>query len=67
MTLKLTIKMDNAAFEDEDIAGQRGFEAARILHKAADKLGDSELDSAGVLFSLLDINGNRVGEARVTR
>lgn len=52
MKLILTIDGDGAAF-DED----RAAEVARILRAAAAKFENGSTD-----FSLLDINGNRVGE-----
>lgn len=56
MTVKLTIKTDNAAFED-----QSGMEVARILREAAGKVenwpGYSEF-----AIGLRDFNGNKVGE-----
>jgi hypothetical protein len=61
MKLKITITMDNAAFEDS-----KGFEAARILTKLADKMQEHSLEP-GDEYPLIDINGNRVGEAKVTR
>ena len=63
MKLKIEITMDNAAFEDA-----RNSEAARILLALA---GDMEagncLSDVSDHETLMDINGNRVGEARVTR
>lgn len=61
MTLKLTIQMDNAAFEESPDA-----ECARILRNLASKVevGERSL-AAGESFSLLDINGNKVGKAEV--
>jgi hypothetical protein len=56
-TLRITIKMDNAAFGDEPIT-----EAARILRVLAqdmEKFGAADK-------ALLDYNGNTVGEAKVT-
>lgn len=58
MKLTLTIQMDNAAFED-----MPGVEVSRILHKAADWLSDCNASDAITLF---DINGNKVGAARIT-
>jgi len=62
MTLKITIIMDNAAFE-----GRSGDECARILRDAADKLDGRDMISGGTLFTLRDVNGNRVGEVQVAR
>ncbi len=57
MILKITIKMDNAAFDPDS-----GTEAARILRELADKLdgGDVLPDTS---IPLLDVNGNKVGRA----
>lgn len=60
MKLKIEIVMDNAAFEPS------GTEAARILRELADRLDGDQL-RAKDLRPLRDINGNRVGEAKVTR
>lgn len=57
MTLKITIKMDNAAFDE-------GSEAGRILEKLAKTVDDM---SPGDSKPLIDVNGNCVGEAKVTR
>lgn len=61
MKLKVEIVMDNAAFEPEN-----GTEAARILRYLAERF-DGEHLRAKDLRPLRDVNGNRVGEARVTR
>jgi len=60
MKLTIQIKMDNAAFDPS------GTEAARILRELADRLDGDNL-RAKDLRPLRDINGNRVGEAKVTR
>jgi hypothetical protein len=62
MTLKITIKMDNAAFEPDN-----GTESARMLRELADLLDGTNLSCTFELRGLRDINGNRVGEAKVTR
>jgi len=51
-TLKITIKMDNAAFENEPAT-----EVARILHELAAHIAE---DGPSDQY-LKDINGNRVG------
>lgn len=61
MTLKIEIVMDNAAFHPDG-----GAEPSRILHELATSLEDTPL-TAGHIRPLYDANGNRVGEARVTR
>jgi len=55
MELTITIKLDNAVFSD----GFAGYEVARILRKLADKYGSEDLHDT----SIMDVNGNRVGEA----
>jgi len=58
MKLQLAIKLDNAAFEDDN----RGPEIARILRKLADEFeeyGHPHFDG------LYDINGNRVGAVEI--
>lgn len=50
----ITIRTDNAAFEDSPET-----EVARILRKLADDIEARGLDS----YTLRDINGNRVGDA----
>lgn len=69
MKLKVEIKMDNAAFEARGDAPSRwrdGREAARILRDLAGRISLQTLE-AGDIESLRDINGNKVGEAKVTR
>ena len=61
MKLKIEITMDNAAFEPCN-----GSEVARLLEKIAARWRDENL-GAGETIRLLDLNGNRVGEAKVTR
>lgn len=63
--MKFTLKIDmgNAAFED---AGN-GIELARILREAAQKLYDMGEVVRGETDRLRDINGNTVGEWKVTR
>jgi len=57
-TLKITIKMDNAAFEGEPIT-----EAARILRTLAQDMEKFGLSDK----ALFDYNGNNVGAVKVTR
>lgn len=56
MKLRLTIDMDNAAFDDNE-----GAEAARILRTAAEGVEFGCIRSA-----LIDINGNVVGKFSIT-
>jgi hypothetical protein len=63
MKCKIQIKMDNAAFTDD---GLYHYELARILRELADKVsheGDSLISIDTI--SLLDINGNRVGQLEI--
>jgi hypothetical protein len=60
-TLRITIKMDNAAFEFN-----QGPEVARILRDMA-KAVDEDVDLDWFSMNLRDLNGNTVGEAKVTR
>ena len=60
-TLRIKIKMDNAAFSEES-----GTEVSRILKEYAGTIeGRDFIPSEHE--SLLDYNGNIVGEAKVTR
>lgn len=59
MKLTIKIQMDNAAFEPE-----QGTEAGRILRELADLI-KGELPGPNRV-GLFDINGNRVGEAKIT-
>jgi hypothetical protein len=63
MKLKIEIKMDGAAFKPTTKS-----EAAQILMSlAADMESGNCLSDVGDHETLMDINGNRVGEAKVTR
>jgi hypothetical protein len=59
MKMEITIDMDNAAFEHAN-----GYEVARILTKLAHSIEGSHM-TVGDKTRLLDINGNRVGDAQV--
>ena len=61
MTFKLEIATDNEAFDPYP-----GVEVARILRELSDKIECDRLH-VGASYRLSDVNGNRVGEARVTR
>ena len=64
MTLKITITMDNAAF----LETEPGAEADRILTHLADVIKRQNMGmSPGAIMPLRDLNGNHVGEAKVTR
>ncbi|MFJ3084351.1 hypothetical protein ACIPJG_31985 [Streptomyces halstedii] len=58
-TLNIT-SMGNAAFQEEE--GGPEMEVSRILRHAATRVEEGFLDAG----SLYDINGNKVGEYRVT-
>lgn len=57
MEATLTIRMDNAAFDD-DLG-----ELARILHELADKVEGGV--HVGDSFKARDLNGNTVGELTI--
>ena len=59
---KLTITMDNAAFEGENC----GPELARILREAAGEAENLTYIGKRATMVLRDINGNRVGCLTVT-
>lgn len=61
MQAKISIKMDNAAFEDNG----NGNELARILEKAA-AWAEAAILAAGDSKNLFDINGNKVGTFAIT-
>ena len=58
--ITIKIKTDNAAFQDDDNLGFE-HETARILRELADKI-----ESCKMPKSLMDINGNVVGEVKYT-
>jgi hypothetical protein len=60
-TLKITIKMDNAAFADNPN------ETSDILHYLARTTEGHARLTVGEVVTLHDSNGNIVGEAKVTR
>jgi hypothetical protein len=63
MKLKISINLDGAAFGD-----QPEIETARILSAlAGDIAARQSLSDIGDREALVDINGNLVGEAKVTR
>jgi hypothetical protein len=62
MKVRIEIACDNAAFAD----GDSGTEVARILRELAEVVEGEELER-GRGSRLRDINGNTVGEMRVTR
>ncbi len=63
MKLKLEIVADNAAFEEA-----LGFELARILREAANRLELAVWDVPGPIGMVLrDVNGNTVGQLTVTK
>jgi len=61
MQAKITIHMDNAAFENP------GLELAQILRDLANKVENSDFaDEYDRNLSLRDMNGNTVGQLKVT-
>lgn len=60
MKFTLEIDCDNAAFQEND--GDQYVEVARILREAADRIENGR-DS----IALIDLNGNRVGDAAFDR
>ena len=59
--LKIEIKTQNAAFGDLSL----GHEIARILRKYADSI-EYTTDHEDLVTRFADINGNTVGDARLT-
>ena len=64
--LKITINLDNSAFDDEQDMGP-GPEVARILRYLADTFEDTLVVTprGPEPLSIRDINGNRVGQATI--
>jgi hypothetical protein len=63
MKIKIEITCDNAAFSEEN--GGAGQEVGRILRRLADRI--YIIPEAGGGCALMDINGNKVGEFKVTK
>ena len=59
MKATITIKMDNAAFDEA------GYELASVLNKLATQIKASSV-SGGGRYSIRDSNGNVVGELKIT-
>ena len=65
MTLRITIDMDNAAFDEQNC----GHEVARILKEIGGRAKEctrKDFESCGITSSVRDINGNTVGKMEVT-
>ena len=60
MKLLIEMDMDNAAFE-----GNPGWEASRILRRRLANIESIDANDAGIVFPLMDVNGNRVGQISV--
>lgn len=60
-TLTITIRMDNAAFEDNP------HEVNDILHSFITRTEGHAALAPGEVMTLHDSNGNTVGEAKVTQ
>ena len=56
----MKVTMNNAAFKDDDR------ELSRLLRVVADGL-EHYAPEPGVSFYLVDINGNHVGDAKITK
>lgn len=64
MRATITVHMDNAAFEGNDA----GDELARILGTLSERVSGTDFkDSYDRSFKLRDINGNTVGECKITK
>lgn len=61
MKLLLTMDMENAAFTEND---EPEVEATRILHELAGQLSHVSF-GPGQAWTLMDCNGQKVGEAEV--
>lgn len=62
MAFRLEFKTDNAAFDDD----AAGFEVARILREIADKYDSGVWSTNGPALPVYDVNGNRIGEYRLS-
>jgi len=60
MKFTMKVTMNNAAFKDDDR------ELSRLLRVVADGL-EHYAPEPGVSFYLVDINGNHVGDAKITK
>lgn len=60
MKLLIEMNMDNAAFE-----GNPGWEASRILRRRLANIESIDANDVGIVFPLMDVNGNRVGQITV--
>lgn len=66
MKLKIEIKLDNAAFEQETTSLRSGYEVSRILDRLSNDVRHDSL-KVGDTYSLHDVNGNHAGKASVKR
>lgn len=66
MSFKLEFKTDNAAFFDDEGNEAAGFEIARILREIADKYDSGVWSTNGPAKPVIDVNGNRIGEYRLS-
>jgi hypothetical protein len=62
MEAKITVNMDNAAFEGDDAA----FELADCLRQLAMTLDYDAQVRAGYIEPIRDLNGNTVGKLEIT-
>ena len=71
MKLKIEITMDNAAFDSSDDHDQntdridRAPETARILRRLAERIIHDGIPGRVESWGLVDLNGNKVGEAEL--
>lgn len=61
MKLKIEIRMENAAFADEN-----GIEVARILRKLADDVDNNTIEFGSFVYAY-DSNGNKVGQLTTSK
>jgi len=62
MNVTIKINCDNAYFE-----GEEAFQVATILRGQAERLIEHDSICVGESWPIMDGNGNRVGELKVTR
>ncbi len=67
MKLTINIKMAGGAFDGDEKSTKNGFEIARILHKAANSVENHCYSVGEMEIPLMDINGNKCGELKITK
>jgi len=63
MKIKIELDTANDAFSDGNLC----HEAARILHKLAERIERNGTLTPGDSMSFMDVNGNTVGFSKVTK